>query len=127
VGADQVGIVDIGVVDVLARLHLGLQLLDHVAFADQVVRDLDAGDVGERLGQRFGFIFVGGDRFRDDLDVHAGKRLGGIDEPLHLGFLRRPVERRHVADLGIEEGLGLVHSGIGLAGADQERNRRRRC
>ncbi len=52
VGADQVGVVDIGVVDVLARLHLRLQLLDDVAFADQVMRDLDAGDGREGRGQR---------------------------------------------------------------------------
>ena len=44
-GADQVGVVDLGVVDVLAGLHLGLDLLDDVAFLDQVVGDLDAGDL----------------------------------------------------------------------------------
>jgi hypothetical protein len=59
VRADQVGVVDIGVIDVFAGLHLRLQLLDHVAFADQVVGDLDAGDLGEGLGQHLGFIFVG--------------------------------------------------------------------
>ena len=47
VGADQVRVVDVGVVDVLAGLHLRLQLFDHVAFADQVVGDLDAGDRGK--------------------------------------------------------------------------------
>jgi hypothetical protein len=47
-GADQVAVVDIAVIDVLAGLHLGLQLFDDVAFADQVMRDLDAGDRGER-------------------------------------------------------------------------------
>ena len=49
-GADQVAVVDIGVVDVLPRLHLRLQLLDDVALADQVMGELDAGDGGERLG-----------------------------------------------------------------------------
>ena len=57
VGADQVGVVDIGVIDVLARLHLRLQLFDHVAFADQVVRDLDAGDGGEGRRQHLRFVF----------------------------------------------------------------------
>jgi hypothetical protein len=87
VGADQVGVVDIGVIDVLARLHLGLQLFDHVAFADQVMGDLDAGDRGEGRGQHLGFVFVGRDGFGDDLDLHARQGLGGIDEPLHFGFL----------------------------------------
>ena len=41
------------------------------------------------------------------------KGFGGIDEPLHLGFLVGAVERRQVADLGVEERLGLVHAGIG--------------
>ena len=73
--ADQVGIVDPGVVDVLAGLHLGLDLLDDVAFLDEVVRDLDAGDLGEGLGQRLGLVFVGGDRLGDDVDLHAGEGL----------------------------------------------------
>jgi hypothetical protein len=48
VRTDQVGVADPAVVDALARLHRGLQLLDHVAFLDQVVLDLDAGDLGQR-------------------------------------------------------------------------------
>lgn len=35
----------------LTRLHLRLQLFHHVAFADQIVGDLDAGDGGEGRGQ----------------------------------------------------------------------------
>ena len=61
----------------------------------------------------FDFVFVRGDGFGDDLDVHAGERLGGIDEPLHFGFLLGAVERRQVADLLVEEGLGFVHAGPG--------------
>ena len=59
VRADQVGVVDPAVVDRLARLHRGLQLLDDVAFLDQVVLDLDAGDLREGLGQRLGLVLVG--------------------------------------------------------------------
>jgi hypothetical protein len=66
VRADQVGVADPAVVDRLAGLHRGLQLLDHVAFLDQVVLDLDAGDFLEGLGQNLGFVLVGGDGFGDD-------------------------------------------------------------
>jgi hypothetical protein len=94
VRADQVGIVDPAVVDVLAGLHLRLELLDDVAFLDQVVRQLDAGDLAEGLGQRLRFVFMRGDRLRDDLDLHAGEGLRGIDEPLHLLLLLLLGERR---------------------------------
>ncbi len=52
VGADQVGVVDVGVVEVAVRLHLGLDRLDDFTFAQKLVIDLDAGDLLERLGQR---------------------------------------------------------------------------
>ena len=70
--------------------------------------------------QHLRLVFVRRDGFRDDLDVHAGEGLRGIDEPLHLGFLGGAVERRHVLDLGVEERLGFVHSGIGLARAQKQ-------
>jgi hypothetical protein len=90
VRADQVGVVDPAVVDGLARLHGGLQLLDHVAFLDHVVLDLDAGDFLEGLGQRLGFVLVGGDGFGHHVDLLDALGLelgGGVDEPLHLGHL----------------------------------------
>ena len=105
VGADQVGVVDIGVIDVLARLHLGLQLLDDVAFADQVVRDLDAGDGGERRRQHLRFVLMRGDGFGHDLDVHAGKGLAASTNHCISASWSARVERRQVADLGVEEGL----------------------
>ena len=74
----------------------------------------------EGLGQHLRFVVMGRDGFGDDLDLHAGEWLRGIDEPLHLGFLRGAVERRQVADLGVEERLGFVHAGIGLAGPEQQ-------
>ena len=88
VRSDQIAIVDPAVIDVLTRLHLGLNLLDDVAFLDDVVRHLDAGDLSKRLGQRLGLIFVGGDRFRNHLDVHALEGLGRFHEPFHLLHLR---------------------------------------
>ena len=87
VGADQVRVVDPAVVDVLAGLHLRLQLLHHVAFLHQVVGELDPGDLAEGLGQHLGFILVGGDGLRGDIDLHAAERLGRLDEPLQLGEL----------------------------------------
>ena len=46
VGADQIAIVDPAIIDVLAGLHLGLQLLDHVAFLDQVMIEVLPDSVG---------------------------------------------------------------------------------
>ena len=83
-GADEVGIVDPAVIDVLARLHLGLDLLDDVTFLDDVVLDLDAGDFLERLCQRLRFIFVHSQGFGDGVDLHSLEGGGGLDEPLHL-------------------------------------------
>src|SRR3546814_17295996 len=73
----QVAVVHPGIVDVLARLHLGLQLFDDVAFLDQVVLEVDPGDLGERAGERGGFVFMGGDRLRNHIDVHAAERQSG--------------------------------------------------
>jgi hypothetical protein len=53
VRADQVGIVDIGVIEVAAGLHLGLHRLHHFALAEDLVVDLDAGDFLKGLGQDF--------------------------------------------------------------------------
>ena len=86
---------------------------------DQVLlkRRLDEDDEDEDL--RLRFILMGRDGFGNHLDLHAGERLRGINEPLHLGFLRAPVERRHVADLGVQERLGFVHASIGVASAEK--------
>ncbi len=84
VGADEVGVVDPAVIDVLAGLHLGLDLLDDVTFLDDVVLDLDAGDFLEGLGQRLRFIFVHRQGFGDGVDLHPLEGCSGLDEPLHL-------------------------------------------
>ena len=118
---DQVRIVDVGIIDVLAGLHLGLQLLDHVAFADQVMGDLDPGDRGKGGRQDARLVFMRGDRFGNDLDLHAGIRCGGIDEPLQLGFLLLARQGRKIADLGVEKGPRSIHVGEGWPRQDQER------
>ncbi|MEY9203068.1 hypothetical protein ABIF05_002178 [Bradyrhizobium elkanii] len=121
VGADQVGVVDPAVIDVLARLHLGLQLLDDVTFLDDVVLELDAGQFGERLGQRLRFIFVRRDRFRDDVDLHALEGFGGLGEPLELLLLVFLRQRR-----GLEFRDPLLDHGI-VGGAGRRGDRERGC
>jgi hypothetical protein len=110
--ADQVGVVDIGVIDVLAGLHLRLQLLDHVAFPIRSWVSLMPVIAVKALRQHLRFIFMRGQRFGDDLDLHAGERLGRIDEPLHFLFLvgRDSVES---SPIRCREILRLVHAGIG--------------
>jgi hypothetical protein len=78
VGADQVGIVDIGVVEVAVGLHLRLHGLHHLALAEELVVDLDAGDLLERLGQRLGFILVGRNGLRQHVDLHARNGLAAL-------------------------------------------------
>ena len=95
-GADQVGVVDIAVIQVPLRLHLGLHRLDNLSFTQKLVVDLDAGDVLERLCQRFGFIAVCRDRFRQHVNLHSSKWLGSFDEPLHLRHLRIPRQCRRL-------------------------------
>ena len=85
--ADEIGIVDIGVVEIAVRLHLGLHRLHDLAFAEELMIDLDAGDILENLGQDFRFVFVGGNRFGKDIDFHPFERRGGFGEPLQLGAL----------------------------------------
>ena len=108
---DQVGIVDIGVIDVLARLHLRLQLFDNVTFTDQVMGDLDAGDRFESGGQNCGFICVRADCFGHNVDRHAFKRFCSVDKELQFGFLVFPRQRGQIADFLIKESLCGLHVG----------------
>ncbi len=126
-GADEVAVVDIAVIDILARLHLCLQLFDHVPLTDQVMRDLDAGDGGKGRGQHLGFVAMGVNGFRDNLDVHPGKGLSGIYEPLHFRLLLGAGERREIADLGVEEGGGGLHIREGGRGHQAQRHQRGGC
>ena len=108
---DQVGIVDIGVIDVLARLHLRLQLFDNVTFADQVMGDLDAGDRFESGGQNGRFVCVRADCLGHDVDRHAFKRFCSVDKELQFGFLVFPRQRGEIADFLIKESLCGLHVG----------------
>ena len=69
----------------------------------------------KRLRERLGFIFVRRDGLGDDVDLHPGERLGGIDEPFHLLHLLVLRERRRLEFL-IDPFPGLVHSGKRRAG-----------
>ena len=105
--ADQVGVVDVAVIEIAVGLHLRLNRLDDFAFAEDLVVDLDAGDFLEGLGQDLGFIVVRRDVFRQHVDLHALEGFGGLDEPLHLlqlvcpstaskaGIRNRPISSRH--------------------------------
>ncbi len=128
VGADQVGVVDVTVVDVLAGLHLRLQLLDHVAFLHQVVPQANAGDLAEGASQRLGFVFVGGDGFRRHVDFHAAEWLGRLDEPLELLHLLFGRQRRG-AELRFQPFLRGVFIGIGPGRTRQsgQRQQGRQC
>ncbi|MNE31399.1 hypothetical protein D3C80_1249650 [compost metagenome] len=112
VRTDQVRVIDPAVIDVLVRLHLGLQLLHHIAFLQQVMGQLDPGDFAEGLGQHLGFILVGGDGFRHHVDLHATERLRGLDEPLQLFelLLRRQGRR---LELAADPFLRRVFIGVG--------------
>ena len=50
-GADQIGVVDVNVIEVPVGLHLGLHGLHDFAFTEDLVVHLDAGDFLEGLGQ----------------------------------------------------------------------------
>ena len=85
--SDQITVVDIAVIQIPTRLHLGLNGLHNFTFTQDLVVDLDTGDFLERLGQNLGFIRVGGDAFGQDVNLHARIGLCSFDEPLHLGHL----------------------------------------
>ena len=123
VRADQVRVRDPAVVDALAGLHRRLQFLDDVAFLDDVVLDLDAGDFRERLGERLRFVHVRVERFRHDVHLFHALRLqlrGGVDEPLHLVHLLLLRERARL-ELAVDPFLRCC--GIGECGGACQRPR----
>ena len=80
---------------------------------------------GVYMGQNLGLVFMGGDGLGDHVDLHPLERCGGVDEPLHLGFLLRPRERGQIADLGIEELARLLHAREARPRCEPERERNR--
>ena len=76
---DQIAVVDVGVVNVLTCLHLGLKLFDNITFTDQIVCDFNARDGCERRCQGLGFIAVGIDGLGNDLDLHPRERFGSVN------------------------------------------------
>ncbi len=118
-GADQVEVVHPRIVDVLARLHLRLDLLHHVALLDEVVGELDPGDLGERLGQGLGLVFMGGDGLGDDIDLHAG--MSGLAALMNhcISFSLVFLRQRRRLELSVDPFLGG-----GLVGPRRARRRR---
>jgi hypothetical protein len=51
VRTDQIGVVDVAVLQVAVRLHLRLNRLNDLAFAEILVGYLDPGDFEEGLGE----------------------------------------------------------------------------
>ena len=119
---DQIAVIDVRVIDILARLHLGLQFFDDIAFTDQVMGHGDAGDCRKGRREHLGFVLVGGDGLGDDLDFHSLEGLSGIDEPLHLFFLLRTGQDGETVDLIVQKGVGRLYVGK-CRGHDQQRQR----
>ena len=62
-GADQVRVVDIAVIQVSLGLHLCLNSLHHFTFTQDLVIDFDTGDFFKCFGQNLGLIAVGRNAF----------------------------------------------------------------
>jgi len=60
---DQVGVVDVGIIDVFAGLHLRLQLFNNVAFTDQIMRNADASNGFKHWCKNSRFVGVRRDGF----------------------------------------------------------------
>ena len=54
----KIGVIDVGIVQIAVRLHLGLDCLHDLALAQLLVIHLDAGDLLEGLGEDLGFVVV---------------------------------------------------------------------
>ena len=121
VRADEVGIVHPEVVDRLAGLNLDRDLVDDQAFIHHLVVDLNAGDLGEGLGQGLRFVFVDAEDFRGRADLHALERRRRLDEPFHLGHLLVFAQGRRLK-LAVDPFLGRIDLlGIGGRGRDDRR------
>jgi hypothetical protein len=93
VRADQVAVVDVGVVAGLALEELGAQAAHHIALGQQLVLDLNAGQLREGARQRARFVDMGVDDLREHLDALAAKGLGGLRKPLQLAQLLGGAQR----------------------------------
>ena len=92
VRADEVGVVDPTIVDVLCRLHLRLDFFNDVALLNNVVLDFYPGNLLERFREHLGLIFVDCQSFGDHIDLHTLVRFRRFSEPLQ--FLRLIVLRQ---------------------------------
>lgn len=84
VSFDQVGVVDIGVIQVLIGLYLGLNGLNDFIFIKDLVVDFDIGDFFECFGQDFRFVRVCWNVFGQDVDFYFVEWLSCFDELLYF-------------------------------------------
>jgi hypothetical protein len=111
---DEVGVVDINVVDAPAGRELRLQLLHQVALPDDVVRHVDARDLGKGLGERLRFPGVCLNRLGDRLDIGPTKRFGVLREPHQLVDLLPEGKHRRLKLEGPFHGgpFAVVHGAV---------------
>ena len=95
--ADQVGVVDLGVVDVLRPDCIWVWIFSTTS-PSWMMSWLTLMPVISRegLGQHLGLVLVRGDGLGDDVDLHALEGLRGLDEPLHLLHLLVLGQRRRL-------------------------------
>ena len=58
--------------------------------------DLNTGDLVERLGQGFAFVFMGREGFGYDINRHTAIRFCRLSKPGHLGGLLCLTQRRRL-------------------------------
>ncbi len=116
--ADEVGIVHPEVIDRLAGRDLDLDLVDEQALVHQLVIDLNAGDLGEGLGQGLQLVIVDAEDFRNRTDLHALERRRRLDEPFHLGHLLVFAQGRRLK-LAIDPFLCCIDL-LGIAGRGRD-------
>ncbi len=82
--ADGVGVIDEAVVDAVTRLHLVLHSVHYITFTDDVVGQVNAGELTKGFRKHFAFINVSREAFSHGLNIHAAERLGSVGKPHQL-------------------------------------------
>ena len=93
--ADQIGIVNVGVVEIGLVLHLLFDILHDLPLGHDLVSQVNAGNLGECLREGIRLVLMGRDLLGRDLNIHANEivTLGRVDEPLKLIHLLLAAQR----------------------------------